>query len=284
MLFSSDLLILSLVLLASVIFAVILFRKRFCYVLPPIASNSLFDIVANLESGRILEVFLTSCRELCPVFRIRAPQLRHFVVVTDSNLARLILEGDKTRGFPVADKDEMYHRFEPGMLGVPSVFTKMSEGEDWEWARKSIAPIFSNLNIRKKIPILQNTLYKLCEMPKEYENKAIKFDLQLLMFRFTFDFSRVALFGMRFDALGDSETDGSKLLREVEISSKEYFQKQFYNPLRKYFFWNKEVQRGLKAREYVELFQKRILDDYRASMSGEDLKTDPSLLGQLIRR
>ena len=262
---------------------VVLFRKS-KYNLPPLTKNSVFEIVSNLESGLILDIILMNCRELNRVFRIRAPQWHHFFVVTDSTLVRLILEGDKTRGFPAADKDQSYHRLDPGLLGVPNMFTKRTHGEGWEWARRAIAPAFSTLNISKKLPILEKTLSKLCDMLTEYEGTAHQFDIQSLIFRFAFDFSTIALFGMCFDALGDSETDGNKFLDEVEVNLKEYFHKQFYNPLRKYFFWNKEVQRGLKAREYVEFFQKRILDDYRTSMSAEELKTDPSLLGQLIRR
>ena len=262
----------------------LIFLKKSNVSLPPLAENSLYDILSNLESGRILDIILVKCRALNPVFRIRAPQLHHFIIVTDSTLARQILDGDKTLGFPGADKDYMYHRFDPGMLGVPNMFTKRSQGEGWEWARKAVAPTFSHLNIQKKVPILRKTLSKLCDMLIQYETTTYLFDLHSLMLRFTFDFSTVAMFGMCFDALGDSKTDGNKFLHEVEIVTKEYFQKQFHNPLRKFFFWNKDVQRGLKAREYVELFQKRILDDYRASISADELKTDPSLIAQLLRR
>ena len=66
------------------------------------------------------------------VFRIKAPQLNHFVIVVDSTLSRLILDEDKTRGFPAADKDIIYHRFEPGLLGVPNMITKRTQGEGWE--------------------------------------------------------------------------------------------------------------------------------------------------------
>ena len=121
-------------------------------------------------------------------------------------------------------------------------------------------------------------------MLTEYEISVNIFDLQSLFMRFAFDFSTVALFGMCFDALGDSETEGNKFLHEVDINVKEFYQKQFYNPVRKYFFWDKEVQRGLKAREYVELFLMQMLDNYRASMSAEVLKTDSSLLGHSLRR
>ena len=273
----------SLTIALVVIIAIIVSRRTKCN-LPPLVKSSLFQIVSDLESGRILDVYLKSSRELCKVFRIRAPQLQHFIIVTDSTLSRLILNGDKTHGYRGADKDIIYHRFEAGMLGVPNMFTKKSQGEGWEWVRKTIAPVFSNLNINKKLPILEKTLSKLCDMLTEYEGTAHQFDIQSLIFRFTFDFSTVALFGMCFDALGDSETEGNKFLHEVSTNAKEYFHKQFCNPLRKYFFWNKEVQRGLKAREYVELFQKNILDTHRTSMSTEELKTDPSLLGQLIRR
>ena len=264
--------------------AVLLFLKKKRTNLPPLTKHGLFEVVSVLESGRVLDMIRTSCQELGPVFRIRIPQTRPMIMVNDIALVRLILDGDSTRGIPGADKDEIYHRFEAGMLGVPNLLTKKTYGEGWEWARKAIAPAFSNLNIRKKVPLLHNSLSKLCDMLTKYENTAHQFDLQSLMSRFIFDFNAVALFGMCFDALGDSETDGNKLLRAIDANTKEFLHKQYYNPLRKYFFWDKEVQNAVNARKYIEIFQNRILDDYRASISAEELKTDPSLLGQLVRR
>ena len=252
--------------------------------LPPLTKHGVFEVVSCYESGRVLDLVRTSCQKLGPVFRIRMPRFRPMIMVNDIALVRQILDGDNKGGIPGADKTNMYRRFEAGMLGVPNLFTKKTYGEGWEWARKAIAPAFSNLNIRKKIPLLQNSLSKLYDMLTKYENTAIQFDLQSLMVRFIFDFNAVALFGMCFDALGDSETDGNKLLRAIDANTKEFLHKQYYNPLRKYFFWDKEVQNAVNARKYIEIFQKRILDDYRASISAEELKTDPSLLGQLVRR
>ena len=273
--------------LSAATFIFLFLRRRNKYLkynLPPLSKHSFFEVVSSLESGRSLDLVRTCCQELGPVFQIRLAPSTSSIIIADGALARLILDGDNARGIPCADKTKMYRRFEAGMLGVPNIFTKRTHGEGWELSRKTVAPAFSNLNIRKKIPLLHNSLSKLCDMLTKYENTAYQFDLQLLMIRFIFDFNTVALFGMCFDALGDSETDGNKVLRASDANSREYFHRQFYNPLRKYFFWNKEVQKALQARKYLVIFQQRILDDYRASKNAEELKTDPSLLGQLIRR
>ena len=48
-------------------------------------------------------------------------------------------------------------------------------------------------------------------------------------------------------------------------------------------FWNKEVQRGAAAAHYLMTAQQKILDQYRASHSSEELSKDPSILAHLIR-
>jgi len=205
-------------------------------------------------------------------------------VVTDASLARLVFEGDKNRGISGADKDQIYHRLDAGMLGVHNLFTKRTHGEGWEWARKAIAPAFSNLNVNSKIPILQEALSKVFHILDEYDSRAHQFDIHNFMTKFILDFTTISLFGISFDALGGEETLGNKFIHEIEILIKEYYQKQFHNPFRKYMFWNKEVQRGAKAKEFIETFFKKMLDDYRSSKTAEDIKTDTSLFGQMVRR
>ena len=48
-------------------------------------------------------------------------------------------------------------------------------------------------------------------------------------------------------------------------------------------FWNKEVQRGAAAARYLMAAQQKILDQYRANHSSEELSKDPSILAHLIR-
>ena len=272
-----------LALLAYLTFVILFCRNRKVN-LPPLTKHGLFEIVSSHESGRIIDLVRRSSQELGSVFRVRMPQLRPFIMVTDGALARLILDGDKTRGIPGADKDSIYHRLNAATFDVSNFFTKKTVGEGWERARKAISPSFSNLNIRKKIPLLQTSLSQLCDKLTKYENVAHQFDLQRLITRFIFDFSTIALFGMCFNALDESETDGNKLLCAIDITMREYLHRQLHNPLRKYFLWDKEVRKAFKARKFIETFLNRMVNDYRASMSAEDLKTESSLLAQLVRR
>eukprot|EP01041_Mallomonas_annulata_P016441 gene16441-34309_t len=125
--------------------------------------QSAFHSAFEILSPRALEYLLGLVKEYGKVFRMVLP-LEEFVVVTDPALARLILEGDIKKSIKGSDKGLIYRRFNALTCGHQSVFTKLTEGEGWEVARKGLAPSFSMANINKRFDSLQNKVNEFCQI------------------------------------------------------------------------------------------------------------------------
>ena len=142
---------------------------------PPVLNESLFSIVAKLQAGMpIIWTYKKAYEQLGPIFRIRMPELGWHYVVAEPKLAKLILEGDKTcKG---ADKNNYYKSFDSISFGYSSVFTKFTHGDGWDWARKGIAPGFSQMNFQKNIEKYCSVLKRAANILDDHIFNKLPFD------------------------------------------------------------------------------------------------------------
>ena len=268
---------------AILIIVTFLFRQRLKRnSLPPLSRNIKFS---NFFDGSIIRIIFEESRNIGLVFRFQLPFLpNHFFIVTDACLARKILEGDKSKGYLPGDRSDRLKRLNKLFFGCPSVLTKKTFGEGWDWARKAIAPEFSMANISKSIPKLHTNLGKLEQVMNKFCDDEKPFDIAKLMMQFTLDFILAAVFNLSYNPMQCSDSIGNTLLKEIEYAVREYGLKQFMNPLRKYMFWDKEVVRAKNALKVIEAYVKNLIAEYKSSKTDDEIKTDDSLLGRLLRR
>ena len=241
---------------------------------------------SKFVDGTVIRLLYEMSQNTGLVYRIRTPfYIRHpLVVVTDGNLARKILEGDKSSGFLPGERTSRYKRLNKLLLGCNTVITKNTIGEGWEWARKAIAPEFSMANISKSIPKLHINLGKLEQIMQKHCEEGKPFDISKLMMQFTLDFILAALFKLNYDTMQNNDSIGNTLLREIEYAAREYGLKQYANIWRGYMFWDKEVIRAKNALKVIEAYIKNLIFEYKSSKTDDEIKTDDSLLGRLLRR
>lgn len=84
-------------------------------------------------------------KELGPVYRIRMPELRHWVVVSDSAFARKLLSEED-------EKLLFVQRFKSITNDVNSIFNHRTSGHDWHSARRGVAPSFPMVNVNLALP------------------------------------------------------------------------------------------------------------------------------------
>ena len=252
------------------------------YRLPPFTS----DIgLSNFIDGSVIRLIYTVSQKIGLVFRIRIPfLLSHYIIVNDENLARKILEGDKSIGLLPGDRTSRIQRINKLFFGCPTLFTRKTRGEGWDWARKAIAPEFSMANISKSILKLHVNLGKLEGVIYQRCEEGKPFDIAKLMTQFTFNFILAALFNLKNNHTEYNDSIGNALLDEIEDAVQEYGIKQHMNPLRGYMFWDKEVIRAKNALKVIEAYIKNLIFEYKSSKTDDEIKTDDSLLGRLLRR
>lgn len=114
---------------------------------------------------------------------------------------RKILEGDITNKVEGAEKTFHYKRFDVISLGTPTMFTKKTKGENWEFARKGVAPSFSYSNLYKSLPTLHDTVNELLDKIDSHLKSNEPCNIRELMVAVTFDFITTSMFGVNFHAL-----------------------------------------------------------------------------------
>jgi cytochrome P450 len=100
------------------------------------------------------------------------PQFRPFCIITSPKLVKIIFDGDNSASPKVKPSDKPVHIYQAGLAltgGYTSMFSKLTEGDGWEWARKGCAPSFSQMNLFKRLGMMQNKANEFCEiLEKDY--------------------------------------------------------------------------------------------------------------------
>lgn len=193
--------------------------------LPPFSNMSILEMLRSAYNGTILADFFNASRHIGPIYCVTSPNNLFFpsVICGDIELLKIVLLGDDAKKYPAMDKSPTYKRFNFMSLGIPSVFTKKTENEGWHWARKGVAPSFSNTNLYQTIPVLNNVLNRLIELMRKMSEEGKEFDIVSLTIHFTIDFLTLSMFDECFNTLADFEkpfdeatsSDGKKFLNAM---------------------------------------------------------------------
>lgn len=104
---------------------------------PPMPKYPFSVFFKEFQRGKNHQFQLKNSRETGLIYRIPLPSFISTTIaiaVCDATLARLILEGDDEHG--EEDKSFRYRNITKITLGVPTMVTKRTHGEGWEWSRK----------------------------------------------------------------------------------------------------------------------------------------------------
>jgi cytochrome P450 len=149
--------------------------------LPPLAKEGVLNTVQILTAGKANpEFYLTKMKELGPVYRIRMPEMRHWVVVSDSALARKLMSEEDEKPFFV-------QRFNGVTNGSNSIFSHRTGGHDWNAARRGAAPSFSMGNVNLALPWINRKTDELKKILKDHHSAKTTFNLPILMSHLTKD-------------------------------------------------------------------------------------------------
>jgi hypothetical protein len=109
-----------------------LFLKPRSESLPPLAKVPFYVIAKDYTEGTINRTFAETASEVGPVFEIQLPvQMVHHFMICDSSLARVVLEGNKSRRIPPGIKHSMIKCLDKLTMNTPSIITKQTHGEGY---------------------------------------------------------------------------------------------------------------------------------------------------------
>jgi hypothetical protein len=164
-----------------------------------------------------------------------------------------------------------------------------------------VAPSFSTQNLSKSVSTQNECTSKLISILTKYSQEQVEFDIAEFMTNFTFDFLTTNMFGISTNAFHDhiiepNDTQnsslpnscpkelskGRKFMKELSIAMTEMGRRIVF-PLRNYMFWDKNVHRANEATAYLMEFAHFVLDTYKALKSAEEISSDPSIMGHLMR-
>lgn len=245
------------------------------------SKRGIIETIGHFGSPTIPDFLLEISRETGPVLSLVFPP---FIIVSDVRLALEILDS--------GEKPNLYKDFNK-LTRSPTMFSKRTHGEGWEWARKSVAPSFSTTNLNKVLPKLSLKLGELKHVLEKFADEKAAFDIADVLIKFTLDFIITGMLG----GGGSTHNDGSSnksstqitkeirdvYIKELGIALKEYTLKQAFSPLRRYMFWLPDYQRAERATVYVRYFQDLVMRSYRETRSTAEIEEDSSIMGHLMR-
>ena len=292
------------VFIASAISVLLMKKNR----LPPINEESMLETIRVLMRGRGAPEFLYSnMKKLGLVYRLRLPEMTPWIVVCDPTLVQSILTTEH-------EKPSLYKRFNGSNNGSTSIVSFHTSDTAWHQARKGMAPAFSMANICLSMPMMYAKTDEFKAILAEWELNGTTFDIGPMMTRMTMDFIcagmrkrlrfcvvincskslsldinstpctiLTAMFAIDHRTMQSGSSEGSHLMKIMDIVMKEYGLKQIFSPFRFLMFWNAEVKQAKAAAVILEDSQRKLLADYRHKKSPEEISKDPSILGHLVR-
>eukprot|EP00596_Hydrurales_sp_CCMP1899_P000647 CAMPEP_0119046280 /NCGR_PEP_ID=MMETSP1177-20130426/45582_1 /TAXON_ID=2985 /ORGANISM="Ochromonas sp, Strain CCMP1899" /LENGTH=532 /DNA_ID=CAMNT_0007019207 /DNA_START=180 /DNA_END=1774 /DNA_ORIENTATION=+ len=252
--------------------------------MPPMIDLGMLACIRGITSMHSPQWIMDQSRKMKQtIFMLNMPERQPFIIVADPKIARLLIEGDKLKGFHPAEKTHHYKQITAMNGGFNMMASRFTHNDGWAATRKVIAPSFSANNLHKRLPEIYMKSEEFCDILHAHcsSGEPLK-DLSEWMTKLTLDVIGVTMFGVDFKALsGDTSEDVETFMRETPNATKEYFLRQLLNPLRKYLFWNTDVARARASVPKFMAFAQRIIDGYR-NTSGDDIN-QASILGHIVR-
>ena len=208
------------------------------------------------------------------------PDSKTHCIVSDVNIARLLLEGDAKRGIRQSEKSSLYKKMNP--KDFSGIFTKNTFHDGWEPIRKAIAPSFSKHNILKILPKLEGCWGDFENHLSTLEKNKETFNVAELFTRLMLNAITIGMFDVDYQGFKKGG-EGEVLMQELHLYVEEYFLKRAFNPFRPYFVWDPTMARANKAVDYLFKLMESVITKYEATYSVEERKTDTSILGHIYR-
>ena len=244
--------------------------------LPPMNKESLLQTITVMSSSQAPDFLMDKSKELGTVFRLNMPDISPWIIVCESSLARKILEEHD-------EKNWFYKQLTGLGYGRLGIFSKNTHGDGWEWARKGVATSFSVKNLSLTLPRLHKTLDDVMGLLDGFAAMKKEFSCELIGIDLTLDFLMTSMFDTDLRTIHD-ESEGKIFEHKCNALMKEYGMKQPLNPLRRFMFWDKEVQQAKKYRDEVYKFLFSMIQRYRETHTPEETANDTSIFGGLMRR
>jgi cytochrome P450 len=241
--------------------------------LPPRTKHNLFELIRNLTEGNEPDFYLQCLKDYGPIFIFSLPQ--PFVVICDPDLAKKILEEEM-------EKPSIYKAVDGFTLGIPNLFTKNTHGSDHQKVRKCLAPSFSSANIFSSLPKIHEKIDLLKKIFLQYESDNRSFNVSEIIPRLLMDILCTAMFDVDYHTLEVEDGEGRHLMNDLHSSMKE-FAKGLSNPFNSLMFWKKELIDAKAAALRIYQSQKKLLDNYRAKNTPEEIENDVSIMAHLLK-
>jgi len=255
--------------------------------LPPMVEDSIGYTLAQMSSSRSPFFMEEMLHKYGHIYRLFMPIWDPWYVICDPKLARIILEGDKSKEVAGADKAlHIYQRHAATTDNILSMFIKSTFDKSYEIVRKGTAPSFSKNNIIKRKSHLHYVASEFCHIVGQHaDNNIILNNVETWCLKLTMDFITSSMFGKNFNSLnGHIEDDIALFINEIDFVLKEVALKQFMNPLRQYMFWLPDVIRQKQLSKCFMNMAKRLMNEYREKIAKREIERDSApLLDRLIR-
>mmetsp|Transcript_18204 Transcript_18204/g.18263 ORF Transcript_18204/g.18263 Transcript_18204/m.18263 type:complete len:511 (+) Transcript_18204:77-1609(+) len=236
---------------------------------PPYTSDSISETILGMTSPHAPFFMETRAKTYGLVFRLFLPIWDTWYIVCDPALARLVFEGDSSLSIKASDKPpHVMDRFSAVTDNIPFLFSKQTDGGNWEIPRKGLAPSFSQINLNKRMIQFQEKANEFCSiLDKHVANDIILEDISEWLVKLTIDFISTSMFDRDFKCLsGEMDPDVKEFVKELPFAEREVFSKQAINPLRPLMFWNKDVKRLKKSAKGFIKMAKNMLDEHRKKL------------------
>ena len=174
-------------------------------------------------------------------FQFSFPMWTPFVFTSDYKLARVFLQGDHEQ-----EKSPINKAMNVLDRNINSILTHDTANTEREKARKALAPSFSTSNLQQTWPYLQNGLMEEFKRLSQFSDSGELMDCRQNILMFMLKMLGKSAFGIDFTDDGTESESNINGLEYLEVQSKAISENmlEFSVPFRKYFFWDKEVQRG----------------------------------------
>ena len=171
--------------------------------LPPLIKDGMVKLIENLQTPHSPQYLNRCSRELnATVFRLPIPQWNPFIVVASPTLARIILEGDKSKGIVESEKGHLYAAFQKLFDMAPSFLFSKTNTERWRQGRKGTAPAFSTANIFRQFPSIIKGVNQFHDILSQHaaEGKPLE-NVSLWFNKLIFDILGSGMFHVEFNLL-----------------------------------------------------------------------------------
>ena len=215
-------------------------------------------------------------------FIIRMPTVyaKYNFIITDYELAKIILQGNHEMNIVEKEKSNMYETLNFLDSKSFNLVTHKTTNKDREHARKAYAVNFSYSNLQRQWIYIEAALIEefqlLHKLIHSDKNGILNLKVEMLQFFLKLLGKSAFDINVNFDHIDNENTiDGMKYLEYQEEICRERI-KEVNIPFRKYMFWNSHVKKANDAKEYLIHTCNKILYHHQQSkVTNEGRKFTP---------